>query len=217
MLEFAERIRRLMGNQRRRIIDFEPLPEDDPKKRQPDITKAKRVLGWEPKVDLEDGLRETVEVLSGALTTVRNRQPSLASPPDFGGPPSQLHRTCRPTLQRQRVVVIARAPYAASRRGGCPGHPDIRAAGGRARTRCDHGRVAPARDFIQRLPAAIAAVLRTYPSPPDCRAGRLRRCPAFPASVCSKSAETACSNCSASSWTLYHSMPKISVSMRSIR
>ncbi len=42
-------------------IVFEPLPADDPKKRRPDISKAKRVLGWEPKVNLEDGLRETVE------------------------------------------------------------------------------------------------------------------------------------------------------------
>jgi dTDP-glucose 4,6-dehydratase len=58
ILEFAERIRRLMGSQLETI--FEPLPEDDPRKRRPDISKAKRVLGWEPKVLLEDGLRETV-------------------------------------------------------------------------------------------------------------------------------------------------------------
>jgi dTDP-glucose 4,6-dehydratase len=63
MLEFAERIRRLMSAERRAELPivFQPLPEDDPKKRRPDITKAKRVLGWEPKVDLESGLRETVE------------------------------------------------------------------------------------------------------------------------------------------------------------
>jgi dTDP-glucose 4,6-dehydratase len=59
ILEFAERIRRLMGAEL--SIVFEPLPQDDPQKRRPDITKAKRVLGWEPKVNLEDGLRETVE------------------------------------------------------------------------------------------------------------------------------------------------------------
>jgi dTDP-glucose 4,6-dehydratase len=58
ILEFAERIRRLMGVQLE--IVFEPLPEDDPRKRRPDISKAKRVLGWEPKVPLEEGLQETV-------------------------------------------------------------------------------------------------------------------------------------------------------------
>jgi dTDP-glucose 4,6-dehydratase len=59
ILEFAERIRELMGSEL--PIVFEALPEDDPQKRRPDITKAKRVLGWEPKVHLKDGLRETVE------------------------------------------------------------------------------------------------------------------------------------------------------------
>ena len=59
ILEFAERIRRLMGAEL--PIVFEPLPQDDPQKRRPDITKAKGLLGWEPKVNLEHGLRETVE------------------------------------------------------------------------------------------------------------------------------------------------------------
>jgi len=58
ILEFADRIRRLMGSQLEMV--FEPLPEDDPRKRRPDISKAKRVLGWEPRVPLEEGLRETV-------------------------------------------------------------------------------------------------------------------------------------------------------------
>ena len=58
ILEFAERIQRLMGIQS--PIVHLPLPSDDPKRRQPDIGKAKKVLGWEPKVMLEDGLRETV-------------------------------------------------------------------------------------------------------------------------------------------------------------
>ena len=59
ILDFAEAIRRLMGS--KLDLVFEPLPDDDPRKRRPDISKAKRVLGWEPKVNLEDGLRETVE------------------------------------------------------------------------------------------------------------------------------------------------------------
>jgi nucleoside-diphosphate-sugar epimerase len=42
-------------------IVFEPLPQDDPKQRCPDITKARRILRWEPKVNLEEGLALTLE------------------------------------------------------------------------------------------------------------------------------------------------------------
>ncbi|MCC9074863.1 SDR family oxidoreductase [Litorilinea aerophila] len=59
ILEFAQRINELTGNQAG--IRFEPLPKDDPKQRQPDITKARRILGWEPKVPLEQGLAETID------------------------------------------------------------------------------------------------------------------------------------------------------------
>ena len=58
MLEFAEAIQRLTGTASQ--LEFHPLPSDDPKRRQPNIAKAKRVLGWEPRVSLEDGLRETI-------------------------------------------------------------------------------------------------------------------------------------------------------------
>ena len=59
ILEFAERIRSLLGPDL--ALVFEPLPDDDPRKRRPDISKAQRLLGWSPKVSLEEGLRETVE------------------------------------------------------------------------------------------------------------------------------------------------------------
>ncbi len=59
ILEFAEHIQELMGSDAR--LEFQPLPEDDPKRRRPDIAKAKRVLGWEPLVPLDQGLRETIE------------------------------------------------------------------------------------------------------------------------------------------------------------
>jgi len=59
ILELAHLINKLVGN--RAGIVRKPLPVDDPKVRQPDITRAQRVLGWEPKVSLEDGLRQTIE------------------------------------------------------------------------------------------------------------------------------------------------------------
>ena len=58
ILEFAQRIQGLMETNL--PIRYEPLPSDDPKQRRPDIAKAKRTLDWEPKVNLETGLRETI-------------------------------------------------------------------------------------------------------------------------------------------------------------
>jgi dTDP-glucose 4,6-dehydratase len=59
ILEFAERVRTLVGS--KEPIVFRPLPQDDPKQRCPDITKARRILKWEPKVNLEDGLKRTYD------------------------------------------------------------------------------------------------------------------------------------------------------------
>jgi dTDP-glucose 4,6-dehydratase len=58
ILEFARRICALTGRELK--ISHEPLPSDDPRKRQPDISKARRILEWEPTVSLEDGMRETI-------------------------------------------------------------------------------------------------------------------------------------------------------------
>lgn len=57
--DFAEEILSLTGNKVK--ITFEPLPKDDPKQRKPDITKAKEILGWQPKVDRKDGLKITYD------------------------------------------------------------------------------------------------------------------------------------------------------------
>jgi dTDP-glucose 4,6-dehydratase len=59
LLEFAERVRGHFP--KAGPIVFEPLPQDDPKRRCPDIRKAKRLLGWEPSVRLADGLKKTIE------------------------------------------------------------------------------------------------------------------------------------------------------------
>jgi dTDP-glucose 4,6-dehydratase len=71
ILAFAEHIRRLAGASS--PIRFEPLPEDDPKVRRPDITKAQQVLGWSPRVSLDEGLRRTFEYFQrAARTSARN-------------------------------------------------------------------------------------------------------------------------------------------------
>ncbi|MGE7778210.1 UDP-glucuronic acid decarboxylase family protein [Chitinophaga caseinilytica] len=65
LLEFAEEIIKLTGTKQK--IVFQPLPKDDPKQRKPDITKAKALLGWEPKVDRAEGLKITYEYFKQAL------------------------------------------------------------------------------------------------------------------------------------------------------
>ena len=65
MLQLAETILKLSGSKSK--IVYEPLPSDDPKQRQPNIELAKSKLGWQPKVNLEDGLKETIAYFKKVL------------------------------------------------------------------------------------------------------------------------------------------------------
>jgi dTDP-glucose 4,6-dehydratase len=67
VLEFAEAVRAAAGGGGR--IVFRPMPQDDPKQRQPDISRARERLGWEPKVSLEEGLRETIDYFRAVVGT----------------------------------------------------------------------------------------------------------------------------------------------------
>ena len=57
--QFAEEVLKIMDSKSK--IIYEPLPQDDPKVRQPNIEKAKKILGWQPKVDRAEGLKITIE------------------------------------------------------------------------------------------------------------------------------------------------------------
>ena len=67
LLQFAEEVLKLTGSKSK--IVYEPLPQDDPKQRQPDITKAKEILGWEPKVNRHEGLKKTLEYFKQHIYT----------------------------------------------------------------------------------------------------------------------------------------------------
>jgi UDP-glucuronate decarboxylase len=69
ILEFATKIIDLTGSSSK--IVFKPLPADDPRQRQPDISLAKDLLGWEPKVELTSGLKQTIDYFSSLLTQNR--------------------------------------------------------------------------------------------------------------------------------------------------
>ncbi len=66
VLEFASEILKLVNNPKAHII-FKPLPVDDPKQRKPDSTKAREILGWEPKYNREEGLKKTYEYFKKAV------------------------------------------------------------------------------------------------------------------------------------------------------
>jgi UDP-glucuronate decarboxylase len=65
MLELAEKVIRLTGSKSK--IIFMPLPADDPTQRQPDISLAKKELGWEPKIMLDEGLVKTIDYFKSII------------------------------------------------------------------------------------------------------------------------------------------------------
>jgi dTDP-glucose 4,6-dehydratase len=72
ILECAQLVLRVTGSKSR--IRYEPLPQDDPRQRRPDITKARQLLGWEPKIDLETGLRLSLDFFRTALAEESSRR-----------------------------------------------------------------------------------------------------------------------------------------------
>lgn len=70
VLQLAEKVIELTGSSSRLL--FKPLPTDDPRRRRPDITKARQMLGWEPQVPLDVGLYHTIEYFSQTLSTGRS-------------------------------------------------------------------------------------------------------------------------------------------------
>ena len=65
MLECAQLVLKVTGS--KSTVRFEPLPQDDPKQRRPDITKARELLGWEPKIELRRGLELSLEYFQAAV------------------------------------------------------------------------------------------------------------------------------------------------------
>jgi dTDP-glucose 4,6-dehydratase len=66
ILDFAKEIQKLSGG--KGTIEFKPLPQDDPKVRKPDITRARTLLKWEPKVGREEGMRQTMEFFRATIS-----------------------------------------------------------------------------------------------------------------------------------------------------
>ncbi len=70
--QFAEEICKLTGVELK--VEYQPLPKDDPQQRQPDITKAKEILGWEPQVDRAEGLKRTLEYFKEKILTTATQE-----------------------------------------------------------------------------------------------------------------------------------------------
>jgi UDP-glucuronate decarboxylase len=71
MNELAEKVIALT-NSKSKIV-YKPLPEDDPKQRQPEISKAKELLGWEPKIQLEEGLKKTISYFEKSILDLKSK------------------------------------------------------------------------------------------------------------------------------------------------
>jgi UDP-glucuronate decarboxylase len=69
--ELAELVIDMTGSKSKLVR--KPLPQDDPKQRKPDIAKAKKVLGWQPKVKLRDGLKKTIPYFEGVISAAGRR------------------------------------------------------------------------------------------------------------------------------------------------
>jgi UDP-glucuronate decarboxylase len=85
--ELAERIIALTKSKSR--IVYRPLPSDDPKRRQPDISLAKKALAWEPKVPLQEGLSRTIDFFDGLLCRRVDPVTRVSRVPRHGNPPSR--------------------------------------------------------------------------------------------------------------------------------
>lgn len=73
ILTFAEKVQEAVGSAV--PLEFHPMPENDPKVRQPDITKARELLGWEPKVQLEDGIQRCLDYFRGCVEEQKAASP----------------------------------------------------------------------------------------------------------------------------------------------
>jgi len=69
ILELAHKVNEITGSSAG--IVYKPLPRDDPKRRCPDIRRARQLLGWEPKVSLEEGLKRTIDLTDGSKSEQR--------------------------------------------------------------------------------------------------------------------------------------------------
>jgi len=78
ILELAQKVLKILDS--KAPLAFKPLPQDDPKQRRPDILKAKKILGWEPKIDLDEGLQKTIAWFKQAPTFLLTLAPPSRDP-----------------------------------------------------------------------------------------------------------------------------------------